>query len=100
MTRPRLIALVSGLAAALPPAAAQTALWTRQLGTPGADYGTAVAVDGSGNAYIAGHTQGSLGGPSAGGLDLVLAKYDASGAPLWTRQFGTPWYEDGNSEAE
>jgi hypothetical protein len=75
MTRNLLtLALLAG-AAPLPPAAAQTPLWTRQFGTPADDLGLSVAVDGAGHAYIAGYTLGSLGGPSAGSYDAFLAKY-------------------------
>jgi len=64
--------------------------WARQIGTTSYDYGESVAVDGLGNAYISGYTQGSLGGPFAGGFaDAFLAKYDSSGSLLWTRQMGT-----------
>ena len=68
-------------------------LWTRQLGTSSSDYGYAVAVDASGNAFISGGTWGSLAGPSAGGRDAFLAKYDSSGNLLWTEQLGT-WDDD------
>ncbi len=64
-------------------------LWTRQLGTSSYDYSYSVAIDGSGNAYISGETGGSLGGANAGGYDAFLAKYDESGALLWTQQLGT-----------
>ncbi|MEM7455864.1 MAG: SBBP repeat-containing protein [Planctomycetota bacterium] len=64
-------------------------LWTRQLGTPGYDYGFDVAVDSSGNAYVAGYTGGDLNG-SNGGFDSVLVKYDPSGAIVWIQQDGTP----------
>ncbi len=66
-----------------------TWLWTRQLGTSADEYSTSVAVDSNGNAYISGETYGSLDGNSAGGVDAFLAKYDGSGALLWTRQLGT-----------
>jgi Beta-propeller repeat len=65
-------------------------LWTRQFGTPDHEGAYGVAVDGAGNAYIAGYTEGSLGGTNAGDDDAFLAKYDAAGALLWTRQIGTP----------
>ena len=64
-------------------------LWTRQLGTSDWDISNSVAIDGSGNAYISGWTDGSIGGPNAGGPDAFLAKYDSSGSLLWTRQLGT-----------
>jgi hypothetical protein len=49
-----------------------------------------VSADGLGNVYISGDTQGSLGGPFAGGsYDAFVRKYDAAGNPQWTRQLGT-----------
>ncbi len=69
-------------------------LWTRQLGTDRGDRSHAVAVDSSGNAWISGYTDGSLGGPNAGLWDAFLAKYDASGNPLWSRQIGTSGYDE------
>ena len=61
-------------------------LWAEQLGTSTADYSCSVTVDGAGNAFISGYTGGSLGGPSAGGLDAFLAKYDPAGNRLWSDQ--------------
>jgi hypothetical protein len=52
-----------------------------------------------GNAYISGWTYGSLGGPNAGIVDAFLAKYDSSGALLWTRQVGTTSFDSGQSVA-
>jgi hypothetical protein len=63
--------------------------WTRQLGTSGFDVSNGVSADGLGNVYISGYVDGSLAGPSAGGDDVFVAKYDALGNLLWTRQFGT-----------
>ncbi|MFH1549130.1 MAG: SBBP repeat-containing protein, partial [Planctomycetota bacterium] len=74
-------------------------LWTRQLGTSSYDYSHSVAIDGSGNAYISGHTSGDLGGPTAGGYDAFLAKYDSSGSLLWTEQLGTSGSEESWSVA-
>ena len=48
-----------------------------------------VAADQFGNVYTSGQTTGSLGGPNAGDQDNFLAKHDAAGNLLWTRQFGT-----------
>ncbi|MBI3811521.1 MAG: SBBP repeat-containing protein [Nitrospirae bacterium] len=65
-------------------------LGTRQLGSSGNDNPSAVAVDGRGNIYIAGFTDGDLdGNTNAGGNDLFLVKYNAAGKKIWTRQFGT-----------
>jgi hypothetical protein len=71
-------------------------LWTRQLG--GIDRGgvaNAVSSDGLGNVYIVGTTDTSLGGPWAGANDAFVAKYDGDGNLVWTRQLGTPSYDDG-----
>jgi len=69
------------------------AVWSRQIGTSGHDHGHSIAVDASGNAYICGDTRGSLGGPTAGGRDAFLLKYDGSGSLLWSQQIGT-WNDD------
>ena len=75
-----------------------TERWTQQFGTKFATLARAVAVDPTGNVYVAGHTEGSLPGFSnAGGApfgaittwnDAFLRKYDPDGAEVWTRQFG------------
>jgi hypothetical protein len=62
---------------------------TRQLGTLAADSGNAVTMDGAGNAYVAGTTRGDLSGPSFGGADIFLTKFDLTGSRLFTRQLGT-----------
>ena len=49
-------------------------LWTQQFGTTARDYATGLATDTSGNAYIGGTTEGSLGATNAGGMDVFLAK--------------------------
>jgi hypothetical protein len=65
-------------------------IWTRQFGSELRDAGYGVAVDGSGNIYVAGETSGSLeGNENAGGTDLFLVKYDTAGNRIWTRQFGS-----------
>ncbi len=51
-------------------------LWIGQLGTAGEDTARAVATNGAGGAFLGGSTQGSLGGPNAGGFDVWLARYD------------------------
>ena len=63
--------------------------WSAQIGTSGQDFSWSVAVDASGNAYISGSTQGSLGETNAGDRDVFLTKFDASGNELWCRQIGT-----------
>jgi hypothetical protein len=66
-----------------------TVLWTRQLGASGSDGSYGVSADGLGNVFITGYTTGSLNGPNSGGVDSFVAKYDSTGAVLWTRQQGT-----------
>jgi hypothetical protein len=46
---------------------------------------------------MAGFTAGSLGGPSAGGYDVFLSKFDASGNLQWVRQLGTSSDEAANT---
>ena len=64
-------------------------IWTKQLGTSDADFGTGVSTDRLGNVYITGNTDGSLGNTNAGDRDVFVRKYDASGTLLWTQQLGT-----------
>ncbi|WP_157068857.1 SBBP repeat-containing protein [Sandaracinus amylolyticus] len=75
--------------------ASGTLRWTRQLGSTGNEQALGVAVDASGNAYVVGHTDGTLPGQTrAGDNDLFVARYDASGTLAWTRQLGST---DGDS---
>ena len=66
-------------------------LWTRQF-EPAT--GRGVALDPSGNVFVAGSTTGSLGGTNGGAFDVFLRKYDPVGDVLWTRQFGTEASEE------
>ncbi len=64
--------------------------WVRQFGTAERDEASAVAVDGEGNVYVTGQTEGSLPGQTAlGQWDAFLRKYGPDGKELWTRQFGS-----------
>ena len=63
--------------------------WTRQL-APSSGRSVGVAVDETGNVYLAGTTTGTLPGQtSAGDYDFFVRKYDGSGDEQWTRQLGT-----------
>jgi hypothetical protein len=64
-------------------------LWTRQFGSTGDDSGVKVSADPSGNIFLVGTTTGNLGAANAGGLDAFISKYDSTGIPIWTKQFGT-----------
>lgn len=63
--------------------------WTRQIGTSSIDISVSAAVDGRGNVFITGNTDGSLGGPSAGLSDAFVMKFNDRGTLEWTRQIGT-----------
>ncbi len=65
--------------------------WTRQFGTTLEDEAQSVAVDSSGNVYVAGTISGALPGQTAlGRFDAYVRKYDSAGTEVWTRQFGSP----------
>jgi hypothetical protein len=71
-------------------------LWIRQLGSADFDGGNSVSVDGNGNAYVAGRTDGNLdGNTGAGQTDIFLTKYDTNGVKQWTKQLGTTNPEEG-----
>ena len=75
-------------------ATTQSGTWggTVLIGTASNDRGQGIAVDTSGNIYVAGHTAGDLDGESnanPGTHDIFLTKYDPSGTRQWTRLSGT-----------
>jgi hypothetical protein len=63
-------------------------VWASQYGTTTLDLATDVTMTSAGISYVLGVTSGTLG-LKVGGQDVYLRKYDANGAVLWTRQFGT-----------
>lgn len=70
-------------------------IWTKQLGTSGGDYGTGVAVDAAGNVFLGGRVDGALAGQTRQGYsDGFLRKYAATGAEVWTKQFGSSLNDD------
>ncbi len=99
MKAPRLATIASLLFSILLPAPVAHALTTAHLssqryGGAGNESGLAVAVDASGNVYIAGSFENTmdLGGGnlvSAGGADVFLAKFLPNGAFVWNRSFGS-----------
>jgi uncharacterized delta-60 repeat protein len=64
--------------------------YTKQLGVADKDtFGYSVAVDSSGNVYVAGYTAGALNGSTPRGLaDYFVAKYDSAGVWQSTWQRG------------
>ncbi|MDC0682475.1 outer membrane protein assembly factor BamB family protein [Sorangium atrum] len=82
----------------------QPAAWARGFGIEPTDPTSTIAVDAMGNYYILGAFEGTVdfgAGPltSAGGSDIFLLKLDPSGAPLWSKRFGTPLRETGDALA-
>ena len=68
----------------------EVSLWGRQFGTPSDEYSDGVAMSCDGSVYVAGHTAEQFEGlPYAGGLDLLVVKYNPSGNRLWARQAGS-----------
>ena len=73
-------------------------IWIKQFGTDGMDTAKSIAIDSSGNIYVAGETYGISALPkqtSFGRSDAFVRKYDSNGVELLTKQFGT----SGNDEA-
>ena len=60
--------------------------WTRQFG-PGS--ARSVAVDATGNVYVAGYTLVTAGPGQPWRQDVLLRKYDRVGTQLWSREFGS-----------
>jgi hypothetical protein len=72
-------------------------VWAKRLGGTGLDAGTSIALDGSGNVLLTGYFSGTADFDpgastanliSAGGNDIFLAKYDASGNYVWAKGMG------------
>lgn len=65
-------------------------LWTRHLGSSEPDKALGVSIDGAGNIWVVGDTDGALPGQSsAGRSDAFVQLYDAEGTLQWSRQWGT-----------
>lgn len=65
-------------------------VWTRFVGTSGEEIGRGAAFDSAGSGYVAGSSTGSFSGfTNAGGTDLFVARYDATGNQTLLKQLGT-----------
>jgi enterochelin esterase-like enzyme len=73
--------------------------WTEQLGTSAEDQLWGVAADAAGNATVAGLTAGDLFAPNSGDKDIVVARFDATGALTLHDQLGTIGNDKGASVA-
>jgi hypothetical protein len=69
-------------------------VWSKRFGDGLNQYATAVAGDGSGNAFVAGYFRGAMdfgGGntlTSAGEEDIFIAKFASGGGYEWSKRFG------------
>jgi PKD repeat protein len=85
--------------------AAGTPLWSRRFGgTTNFDAGTAIAVDAGGNAVATGFFAGTAdfgAGPlaSTGSKDAFVARYSATGVPVWSRHVGGTGIDAANAVA-
>ena len=97
-----LVLLAAGSLTAIAPESAmgQDISWTRQFGTEGDNTAEDMVIDGAGNLYVVGSTDGPLAGQShLGSQDAYLKKYDGQGNELWVHQFGTELWDSGAAVA-
>ncbi|HEU5154819.1 MAG TPA: PKD domain-containing protein [Gemmatimonadales bacterium] len=78
--------------------------WSKAMGGTGQDTGLSVGMDSGGNVVVTGYFQNAVnfgGGSltSAGGTDIFLTKYSASGAHVWSKRFGGASDDRGNGVA-
>ena len=76
--------------------------WNTFLGSAGSDRGYGIAVDGSGNAYVAGYSDATWGSPVrlfTAGDDAWAARLDSSGALIWNTFLGGSGNESGRGIA-
>ncbi|MBK7338438.1 MAG: SBBP repeat-containing protein [Saprospirales bacterium] len=83
-------------------------LWANRMGGTAADIGIAVALDGTGNAYITGSFNGTADFDpsaavanlvSAGNTDIFIGKYNTSGNYVWAKGMGGTSADKGNAYA-
>ena len=75
-----------------------TLLWNTFMGWSGIDYGYGIAVDGSGNVYVTGHSAATWGSPQnahAGSYDAFVAKLNSSGIRQWNTFMGSSDLDNG-----
>jgi gliding motility-associated-like protein len=72
-------------------------VWVKQIGGTLNEYGTAIAVDASGNVYTSGHFQGTADFDPGAGIynltsanehDLFVSKLDTDGNFIWAKKMG------------
>jgi hypothetical protein len=73
--------------------------WIQSISGTISDSVYALAVLGSGEAFVTGMTSADLAGTNAGGSDVFVRKFAANGSVAWTAQFGTPDWDVGSAIA-
>jgi hypothetical protein len=78
--------------------------WSKRFGDAAQQGAQAAAVDSAGNVILTGYVQGSIdfgsGALTSAGLsDIVVAKFDASGAPIWSKLYGDAVSQSGQNIA-
>ncbi|MDQ3046938.1 MAG: T9SS type A sorting domain-containing protein [Bacteroidota bacterium] len=68
-------------------------IWTKTFGGSGEDEAKEIIASGDGNFIVVGRTN-SISGTSQ---DMYLMKIDPSGNMIWTKTYGGPQFESGNS---
>ena len=76
--------------------------WHTFYGSSNTDEGYGIAIDGSGNVYVTGHSLATWGSPlhaHSGGDDIFVLKLDSSGAYQWHTFYGSSVIDFGDGIA-
>jgi Beta-propeller repeat len=76
--------------------------WHTFYGSSDQDYGKGIAVDASGNIYVAGYSLATWGtplNPHSGSSDIVVIKFNSSGVYQWNTFYGSASNDYGNGIA-
>ena len=72
--------------------------WTQLLGSVVSDGGNSISAADDGSIYITGYTYSDLnGGPSSGGNDVFITKFNIDGSKQWTQLLGSSEHDSSRS---